>query len=322
MWRLGYAGDLSGGMKTVGKQSDKRGLTRIEALVVVAACALLVMLVPVLLAVPRTQARRILCEANLARIGKAMVIYANDHGGVLPRAGGPSSVWGPPPNGLAADRYLAFGMPPSTGEGGAASISACFYLLVKYLDMPTRLFICPGDIRTREFKLSELPIVDSALMLADIWDFGPFAEHHCSFSYHLPYRGFALTTARDPNLAVAADRNPWLRTYGAEPQLLSQFKPDIEPWQGSAEEACRGNAMTHERDGQNVLFLDGRVAFERRSFCGVGRDNIYTISARGPEGGDPFGMTPPALARPQNEYDSLLVHDPPGFVFGAWPKKP
>jgi hypothetical protein len=306
----------------MGQQSGERGLTRIEALVVVAACLLLITLVPVLFAMPRTQARRILCGANLGRISKAMLVYANDHDGALPRAGGPSSVWGLVNNGMTADRRLAFGMQPVTLKGGRASISACFYLLVKYLDMPTRLFVCPGDFRTREFKLSEVPIVGPVPKLSDIWDFGPFGDEHCSYSYHLPYRGFALTTSRDPNLAVAADRNPWLRAPGFEPQLLSLFKPDIEPWQGSAEQARRGNAMTHERDGQNVLFLDGRVTFETRSFCGVGRDNIYTISDRGPDGGDPFGMTPPALARPQNESDSLLVHDPPSFVFGAWPKKP
>ncbi len=306
----------------MGKQSGRGGLTRIETLVVVVACLVLVMLVPVLLATPRTQARRILCGANLGRIGKAILIYANDHDGALPRAGGPTSVWGPLADGMATDRYHAFGMTDITGEGGAASISACFYLLVKYLGVPTRLFVCPGDTDAREFTFSEYPWFPSGLKLADIWDFGSFGYAYCSYSYHLPYRGFALTTARDPNLAVAADRNPWIRAYGLEPQLLSLFKPDIEPWQGSAEQARRGNAMTHERDGQNVLFLDGRVTFERRSFCGVGRDNIYTISLPTMERGDPFGMTPPALARPQNECDSLLVHNPPGFGFGAWPKKP
>jgi len=37
--------------------------------------------------------------------------------------------------------------------GGRASISSCFYMLVKYMEMPTRVFVCGGDEGTTEFKL-------------------------------------------------------------------------------------------------------------------------------------------------------------------------
>ena len=38
----------------------------------------------------------------------------------------------------------------------------------------------------------------------------------------------------------------------------------------------RGNSNNHREDGQNVLFGDGRVMFERSANVGPGGDNIYT----------------------------------------------
>ena len=35
--------------------------------------------------------------------------------------------------------------------------------------------------------------------------------------------------------------------------------------------------MAHQGEGQNVLFMDSHVEFEKRSFCGIEEDNIYTM---------------------------------------------
>jgi prepilin-type processing-associated H-X9-DG protein len=68
--------------------------------------------------------------------------------------------------------------------------------------------------------------------------------------------------------------------------------------------------MSHGEDGQNVLFLDGHIAFEERSYCGLDKDNIYLISAH-PDTGSPLGVVPaPGAATPANRRDSVLVHDP------------
>ena len=65
-----------------------------------------------------------------------------------------------------------------------------------------------------------------------------------------------------------------------------------------------------KHDGQNVLFLDGRVTFETRSYCGVERDNIYTLSTN-TTGSHVYGAMPvSASVMPTNRNDSLLVHDP------------
>ncbi len=304
---------------------DLKRPTRADALVVGGICLLLVILVPVLKVRPREQSARRFCGANLAQIGKTMFVYANDHQGALPRAGGPTTAWGSVAVWTAPTRSMAFGIAVD-GKGGKATISSSFYLLVKYYEAPTRLFVCRGDKGTTEFKLFGLgKAVPPNFKLTNAWDFGPLVEtfNHCSYSYHIPYGLYPLTTSRDPNLAVAADRNPYLRSPMADALSIVGFRPDIDPFRGTREQACWGNAIVHGRDGQNVLFLDGHVAFEKRSYCGVDNDNIYLVSLDA-QHGSPVGTVPtvPPLALPANERDSVLVHDPDLRGFRRPPLKP
>jgi hypothetical protein len=300
-------------------------------------CLLLVVLVPVLFAKPRERASRVLCGASLGQIGKMMLIYANDYEGVLPRAGDRYAVWGPIANWLAPEREGAYGIhggaPWDPGySDGQVSFSSCFYLLVKHYGAPPRLFICPGDVGAKVLNLSELPpgAVPSGCTLADLWDFGPTmsdATRACSYSYHVPFGPYGLTTARDPNLPVAADRNPWLAGPDYLPGAKSSlFRPDVAPYSGTSDQARHGNAVTHQSDGQNVLFLDGRVTFETRAYCGVVSgarilslpDNIYTVSDLAPHG-SAYGTEPVCSASPFCQEDSLLLHDDPRHVGGSTP---
>jgi hypothetical protein len=300
--------------------------TRADVLVLIATGLAFVFLVSALWAQPREQAVRTLCATNLSQIGKAMFLYAADHKGELPRAGGPTSIWGPV-KWQAFDRWSAYTVDAS-GNGGLASIGSCFYLLVKYYEMPPRLFVCPDDANTVEFKLSDPPAgsVPASYKLADAWDFGPEPQKHCSYSYHIPFGVYALATSCDPNLAVAADRSPWLASPAGRGGFWADFLPESSG--GNAERARAGNSVTHRSDGQNVLFLDGRVTFESRAYCGSasniqsGKDNIYTISRFGVTGqGDPWGQPPtPGITQPTSREDSLLVHDPPFGVFTLTPR--
>jgi hypothetical protein len=290
-------------------------------LVVAVLCLFVLGVVPPLFSRSREHQERVSCGANLAEIGKTMLVYANDYDGAFPRSGGPTTTWGRTMDWAAPNRYVAFGISATDGNGGTATISSCFYLLVKYMEMPTRLFVCRGDKGTTEFDLA---LVFSGFQLTDAWDFGSASEsfRHCSYAYHMPFGPYALTASRDPNLAVAADRNPWIMSPAAEPADFSLFMPDILPYSGSAETARAGNSVTHQNDGQNVLFLDGCVRFETRSYCGATNadapaalsdmpDNIYALSSY-ISAGDPLGVVPSlSLLAVPNEYDSVLVHDPP-----------
>jgi hypothetical protein len=245
------------------------------------------------------------CGTNLSGIGKAMLIYANDYEDELPRSGGRNSVWAASiPDWQALNRFGAYNVSPD-GSGGTANISSCFYLLVKYAEVTPKSFICKGDSGATEFKPADYGAGNRDLI--ELWDFGPYNSEtdnpsaHCSYSYHAPFGLYALTTSSEPGLAVAADRNPWMDSPSGEGGDISLYNPD-----GGKEAVKEGNAVAHQQDAQNVLFLDIHVGQEKRPFCGVNDDNIYTYW----DGGDiRLGAMPTIGSEPQNRLDSLLVHD-------------
>jgi prepilin-type N-terminal cleavage/methylation domain-containing protein len=286
-----------------------KGFTLVELLVVIAIIALLMGILMPALAKVRQIAHRMVCGSNLSGIGKAMLIYANDYEDELPRAGGRNTLWGGPVTYDAADRFRAYGL-AANGTGGKATITSSFYLLVKYAEVTPKSFICKGDSGTTEFKLSEYNRGD--LEFIDCWDFGPYVNaqdnprKHCSYTYHMPYGLYALTTSSEPGMAVAADRNPFIE-YSAlsatEAQTrYTQFNP-----LGATDYQKRGNSLSHQEDGQNVLFMDSHVFFEKRPFCAINDDNVYTFW----DGGDirRGGMPVPGSTEPKDRKDSFLVHD-------------
>jgi len=275
----------------------------VEVMVVVFVCLFALAVIGPATQMSRFEEYRIECAENLSQIGRAMLIYANDYDNELPRSGSRTSIWAPTIRDWRAfNRYMAYGL-SLDGSGGQATISSCFYLLVKYTDLAPKTFVCPGDVGTTEFKLADVDAIDKDII--DLWDFGPEAGRHCSYSYHMPFGLYTLTTSSYPGLAVAADRNPWMDSpAGTAPGFprIPPYNPD-----GGRESVKSGNAIAHEEEGQNVLFLDIHVAFEERSFCGVNDDNIYTYW----DGGDiRMGITPIiGVSQPMDRLDSLLVHD-------------
>ena len=251
-------------------QQDKaKKFGPVEALVLFFVCLFALAIIGPAAQMSRSEAYRIQCADNLSGIGKAMLIYANDYDDELPRSGGRNSSWGPAiPDWRAYNRFNAYGLSPD-GGGGQATISSCFYLLVKYVEVTPRTFVCPGDAGTTEFLLADVDAGGN--MLIDLWDFGPEPSKHCSYTYHMPFGLYALTTSSEPGMAVAADRNPWMDSPAASAKNISLFNPD-----GGRETVKVGNAIAHEEEGQNVLFLDLHVGFQENSSCGVNDDNIYT----------------------------------------------
>ena len=128
-----------------------------------------------------------------------------------------------------------------------------------------------------------------------------------------------------------ADRNPFM------------LSPDgkVEPgvdfiYNGTREEQEAGNSFIHKKKGQNVLYLNGKTDFQRRSFCGLNEDNIYTHWGIGTVGigGQPLPTfqqrmqgTAPSIAdsysptnlQPKNDEDAMLVSDN-ASMFEPWPK--
>jgi hypothetical protein len=135
-----------GGKTKMSKRGKSNKLSPVEGLVVVLVCLFFLALVVPASQMGRSDAFRIECAENLSRIARAMLIYANDYDDAFPRSGGRNSQWTSKiPNWLAANRFYAFGL-SANGSGGRATISSCFYLLVKYTEAHPESFVCPGDV--------------------------------------------------------------------------------------------------------------------------------------------------------------------------------
>jgi prepilin-type N-terminal cleavage/methylation domain-containing protein len=310
----------------------RKGFTLVELLVVIAIIALLMGILMPALARVRQLAFRMTCGTNLSGIGKAMLIYANDYEDELPKAGGRTNEWVDNiEDWEATNRREAFNM----GQGnmsGEVTVTSNFYLLVKYAEVTPKQFVCKGETDVLEFKLSELDqtkINTTGLQLIDAWDFGYYEtgestpDMYCSYSYHWPFDAYALTTSSDPSMAIAADRNPWLTIERKNDDEITfdegnedtDFIPDDEQWEGSTEQAKRGNSDAHQLDGQNVLFVDSHVQFEKRAFCGLEDDNIYTLAddsspdIKQTKGLDPEPDYGDEDEKPQSREDSFLVQN-------------
>jgi len=288
----------------------RKGFTLVELLVVIAIIALLMGILMPALARVRQLAYRLYCGTNLSGIGKAMLIYSNDYDDEMPKAGGRNSTYSP----TIADwqnvtRQVAFGL-AADGSGGRANISSCFYLLIKYAEVTPKSFLCKGDSGVTEFKGSEHGLTGAELI--DLWDFGASpAQAHCSYAYHFPYGVYALTSSSEPGMAVAADPNPWQATAGMTARPAAHWSGTLPCFStGTDRESIKkGNAQTHQEDGQNVLFMDGHSVFEKSSRCGVDDDNIYTRGVAGTPPNKRNGAYPVTLVDPLDRTDSFLVTD-------------
>lgn len=234
-------------------------------------------------------AYRMACGSNLAGIGKAMLVYANDYNEQLPKAGAARNNWHNSLGGYcdavnwyAERRHQAYGTDITNSTFGKVTVSSSLYLLVRFAEVSPKTFVCQKETEVSEFMLSDWD-VPADLGLDDVWDFGYHASlkknqtRHMSYAYHHPLADYALTVAHEPDMAVAADRSPWFDRRAEIANTFPEFTPDCEPFNGSAEQARLGNSLAHQREGQNVLFLDSHVSFEKRSYVGVERDNIYTF---------------------------------------------
>jgi prepilin-type N-terminal cleavage/methylation domain-containing protein len=263
----------------------RKGFTLVELLVVIAIIALLMSILMPALSRVRGLAQQVVCGSHLASMGKALMMYANDYHDQYVRAGGSGSAWGQTGNWQGTTELLAF-------PNHNATIGACLYYLVKYADVSPKTFICGGDVGSKEFKLADYPnnFLTQDIMLA--WDFGPWTDptsgtarnilKHYSYAYQYPFVQVGATTyfpvnsLSDAGIVIMADRNPYM-VLTPDPTWNNGLNPYKYRFDGGTVETERwGNSPNHKRDGQNILFNDCHVSFEREPYCGFNGDNIYT----------------------------------------------
>jgi prepilin-type N-terminal cleavage/methylation domain-containing protein/prepilin-type processing-associated H-X9-DG protein len=290
----------------------KKGFTLVELLVVIAIIALLMGILMPALARVRTIAYRMVCGTNLSGIGKAILLYAGDAREEYPMPGitkncswatlGKVNEW--------SDRYqkgpsaATQGVYSSTinAAGGEGTIGSVFYLLVKYEDTSVKQFNCKGDVGVKVFKLTDSTFASSSMDdFTKAWDFGNRPGNYCSYSYHNPFtppagsptggQGYPVNSNSPPAAPLAADRNPtldknvtYIKAQAQGGQLPTGTDTAIQlpltRWPLASPPSYQDpdylfNSFAHQREGQNVLFNDGHVRFEKTANVGIDNDNIW-----------------------------------------------
>jgi hypothetical protein len=220
-----------------------------------------------------------------------MYIYAQDEPHVFPAI---SVTAGVPPSTASEGQFRLFypqDRTTSPSTTGIPSPTVDLWALVRAGTVAPKQFICPST--------TDAP--DPAEDTMAYYDFLSMANLSYGYQFqHDPDRSVIGLTS-EPTFPILADGNPYVkgRVTGS---LITDRQSEF-----------RGNSANHaNREGQNVLFQDGRVAFERGPDVGLpgninpsltvsrGRDNCYT--AHGETTGAPvdYGYLPPIWLDPED----------------------
>ena len=161
-----------------------------------------------------------------------------------------------------------------SGAEPVVSTSAGLFKLVKARWVPASVFVCPASTARPSRYVIEPTMTD-------------FPSHRAisySYQYTLGGRQLSIYSPRlvdvADEMAILSDRTPVFSE--------GHFQPDRV---GASSDNHRGN-------GQNVLYLDGRVDWQRTPDAGVSGDNIFLINGVEDYRGDEV---------PTEETDSFLL---------------
>ena len=256
----------------------------------------------------RQQAKYAVCSSNLRGIGLAVHIYANDFREWMPMH------YFAPPTGpgdkyvvnvnwvgtMGSNDFLRISQ-PTTPEISADKNhpSRSQFLLVMGGMLTTGAFVCPSgpdrldDLRNYGPDADEGNTESTARIGKSRFDFAGYDR--LSYGYQLPYgrRGRPRENL-DSRMPIFADKGPYYADGGSgmagtrtKRDRRSEVNPPAE-WSNRApmeiakmpaESWREYNSRNHGGEGQNVLYVDGHVDYQRTPLAGVHRDNLYTIQS-------------------------------------------
>jgi len=245
---------------------NRRALTYVEVLVVL---VLIVLGIAFLLPSRRRThegSYRVKCSSNLRQIGQAMLLYSNDFHGSYPV--GPTS-----PGPVRAPTFgtgAAATQPYDPGGPAPNDVTAAIFLLLPTQDITSDVFVCPETNNDKDMYGGG---TNTPANRSNFTDF----RKNLSYSFQNPYpddraikAGWFWNNKLGAEYAIGADLNPGRSGSGD-----NVFVPTNT---SSAAEMRQANSSNHDKDGQNILYGDGHVAWESNPFVSVDRDNIYTTA--------------------------------------------
>lgn len=285
--------------------SRKKGFTLVELLVVIGIIALLVSILMPALGRARELAKRIQCAANLNGIGKAIAIYQNEYRDQNPRPwrsnlnqhgfGGAGS--GPLYNDPDNPSKPRWSLQDWDDWDNFSTVGGCLYLLVKYMDVDPKMFICPSAPDDEPMMLEDA-IATSADVEGweDCVDFR--SGQNLSYSYNDPWNRL-LDSSASASLVLMADKSnaydtpdfsvnpqavatanaPNVGEYGNLPNGAGVSWDDEPVGVETTPNAAHGNSRNHGTDIQEVLYADTHVTKADTPLVGLGEDNIYTFQS-------------------------------------------
>jgi competence protein ComGC len=287
----------------------KRAFTLVELTLIVVLIALIIVLLPK--TVPqREKPMKVACASNLKQIYTSLVLYSQDYDGVFPLIDlqkgnliGEDAVIN---NRIPGGKENAFkDIPADAGR----SVSQNLWLLVRCEFAQPDIFLCPNSEQAGE----KCKLLDNK---GDKKDVGP--ECFVNFTFEKPGMTISYSFVQpwsvfnkdknakkcfwsadlDPRLAVGADAN-----NNTQPNYSNHNLPlsyDV------LKKYVNSTNHNYSSFGQNVVYGDGHVSFEKSAYVGVNQDNIYTAQPADFNG--EAGKTPGILSvKPGNEFDSVLV---------------
>ena len=258
-------------MRTAGNKA----FTMVELLMVVMIIGILATLVVPAVTRALVLVRQSACKSNIRGIIQGLKGYSNV-GEEMPAV--PVESWNVEIGTNLTVRPFRVPGDPAAPEDVNRNHSSNLWLLVREEHASLTGFVCPGT--------TDVPSESQDIKTS--WDFG--SGRNISYGLQSPYGyGGSLSILTPSGVVLVADSSPYVEPY-TEHNRGGKIKSaglHLVDWgDGGSDEnggsisdnMLFGNSPNHDREGQNVGYIDGRVEWRGGASCGKNSDNIYTAT--------------------------------------------
>jgi len=255
---------------------NRRAFTLIESIVVVLIVVLLLFVVlPVYAFFGNETRNRTMCASHLAGIYKALYTYSTVNKDKFSIAA-KQTYEGNATGFKEGDR--------ATGKGAKLdnNITASLWIMVREGYVGTKSYVCPSAGDKHDPLTTDGTPNGRAALLENTFDFiNADALSYSSINFFSKHGAGQWDADVNPAWVIMGDDNNNDHTADPSTRHTLSMQPNA-----SAEEIAKNeNSYNHFGEGQNLLYGDSHVSFERDPFQGPTRDNVFAM--RKDDGNDP-----------------------------------